>query len=553
MKNELEPMMNHLSIGVVLFSLEGDVLYHNDSAVNLFDLNGKLENVNQLAKSVQDVFFKSLLESNGHLSESKLRFQFQRYDEKEKTNILLTIIDDPEYFELDEIIMKSFDEILVTDGNGVITMVSAKCEELYGLSADQLKGQKTSSLAGREVFTPSLTPMVLKEKKKVSCIQTTITGKQLYVIGNPILDKEGEIHRIVFNSREVSEIKVLENRLQVTEGLLNQYRTELHQLKQLVSDEKEVIYQSNEMNLVYQLAIKVAQVDSTILILGETGVGKGIMARYIHQESSRHKHNIIEINCGAIPDNLIESELFGYEEGAFTGANKGGKKGVIELADDGTLFLDEIADLSLNVQVKLLHFLQDGSFRRVGGNKAIRVNTRIIAATNQELLQLVKEKKFREDLYYRLNVVPITIPPLRHRKEDIAVLVDCFLLQLNLKYQMNKSISRDVYQNLLHYAWPGNVRELENLIERLVVTSEGRVVTIEDLPSYLLNREQSVHGIVVKNIFPLKEAVEDLERQLVTMAYKTYKNTYKCAEILKVNQSTIVRKLKKYSDGIRDK
>ncbi|TCP30195.1 PAS domain S-box-containing protein [Scopulibacillus darangshiensis] len=540
--------MNDSSFGSTVFSKEGHVLCHNDAAADLLSMEGPFTNINQMPDDVQNTFFKCSLEGGADHSFGAVRLHFQRVEKQKEYRVLLIVYNDPHYFELEQIINQSFDEILVTDGDGVITKVSKKCEELYGLSEEVLIGQKTADLANRHVFTPSLTPVVQKEKKKVSCIQGTRTGKRLYVIGNPIFDDDGEIYRIVFNSREVSEIEMLESRLQQTENLLNQYRTELRQLRQLVSGEKEVVYQSNEMKEVFQLAAKVAPVDSTVLIAGETGVGKGVMARYIHQEGNRNNNKIIEINCGAIPENLIESELFGYEKGAFTGANKAGKKGVIELADGGTLFLDEVADLSLNVQVKLLQFLQDSCFRRVGGNEPIHVNTRIIAATNQDLPQLVKEKKFREDLFYRLNVVPMMIPPLRHRKDDIAVLVDHFLTQLNLKYQMNKRISDDVYQYLLRYHWPGNVRELENLIERLVVTCEGSKVTIEGLPTYLIDYKSHIQeGIVVKDIIPLKQAVEDLERQLVTQAYLKYKNTYKCAEALQVNQSTVVRKIKKYA------
>lgn len=547
MKNEWNPIFDNRLIGTVLFSEDGEVLYSNRSASDLLNLEATLVTVKQLSKQVQDGFFECASNPKKQLQIGMNRLFFEPCEENGEPRVLLTIFYDPEHYELEQIITKSFDEILVTDGNGVITKVSVKCEEFYGLPAEEMIGKKTSDLAKNGLFTPALTPVVLEKKKKASCVQMTITGKRLYVIGNPIFDENGEIYRIVFNSRDVTEIEILESRLKVTEDLLDQYKTELRQLKQLVSGEKEVVYQSNEMDQVYQLAAKVAQVDSTILIVGETGVGKGMMARYIHQESTRSENEMIDINCGAIPDHLIESELFGYEGGAFTGAKKEGKKGVIELADKGTLFLDEIADLPLNVQVKLLQFLQDHSFRRVGGNQSIHVNTRIIAATNQDLSKRVKEKQFREDLYYRLNVIPITIPPLRHRKEDIPVLIDYFLSGLNLKYQMNKKVARDVYETLLSYDWPGNVRELENLMERLIVTCEGRTITINDLPSYLIDQDYSPQGIVVKNISPLKQAVADVERQLVTMAYQTYKNTYKCAEVLQVNQSTVVRKIKKYT------
>lgn len=551
MEKHVRMMVDASPMGMVLFSRDGTVLCHNDAARHLLGIHGDFTSITQLPGQAQEAFRETAQTgSSSHVQLKVLRFFFRSIRDSDLASdlayVLLTVMEDPDYLELEKIIQESFDEILVTDAEGRITKISSKCEELYGLPAEELIGKKTTDLADQGIFQPSLTPLALKEKQKVSGVQVTRTGKKLYVTGNPIFDEEGNLYRIVFNSREVSEIEALEKRLHETEELLDKYRTELHQLKLLVSDRKEIVYQSDKMKQVYMLAAKVAQVDSTVLIVGETGVGKGMMARFIHQESSRKNHPMIEINCGAIPENLIESELFGYERGAFTGANKEGKKGVIELADNGTLFLDEIGELPLHVQVKLLHFLQENTFRRVGGNRLIRVNTRIIAATNQDLPKLVKEKKFREDLYYRLNVIPITIPPLRYRKEDIPVLVNYFLSRLNLKYQMNKKISDEVIEAFLTYDWPGNVRELENLIERLIVTVEGNTVTLRDLPDHFRERTPAHRGVIVKDIYPLKEAIEDLEKQLVLMAYQTYKNTYKCAEVLKVNQSTVVRKLKKY-------
>jgi len=545
--SHLRKMVDASPMGLILFSRDGTVLCHNDRARYLLGIDGDFTAVRQLPRQAQEAFREAeRSESSVYVQIKALRFFFRCVRDEESVCILLTVMEDPNYWELECIIQESFDEILVTDAEGRITKISSKCEELYGMSAEELIGKRTTELAEQGIFSPSLIPRVLKEKKKVSGVQVTRTGKKLYVTGNPVFDDDGNLYRIVFNSREVSEIEALENRLHETEKLLNKYRTELHQLKLLVKDRKEIVYQSDKMEQVYLLATKVAQVDSTVLIVGETGVGKGMMARFIHQKSNRRNHQMIEINCGAIPENLIESELFGYERGAFTGANREGKKGVLELADNGTLFLDEIAELPLNVQSKLLHFLQENTFRRVGGSRLIRVNTRIIAATNKDLPQLVKEKKFREDLYYRLNVIPITIPPLRHRKEDVPVLVENFLSRLNQKYQMNKRISDEVIEALMTYDWPGNVRELENLVERLIVTAEGNTVTLRDLPDHILNRNPSHCGVIVKNIYPLKEAVEDLEKQLVLMTYEKYKNTYKCAEVLKVNQSTVVRKLQKY-------
>lgn len=543
----LQIMIDASPMGMVLLSRDGTVLCHNVQAKRLLGIDRDFTDVGLLPRQAREVFREvEQSKSNAHVQIKSLRFFFRYVSDRTPSCILLTVMEDPAYQELECIIQESFDEILVTDAEGHITKISSKCEELYGLSAEELIGKKTTELAEQGIFNPTLIPRVLKERKKVSGVQVTRTGKKLYVTGNPVFDEKGNLYRVVFNSREVSEIEALENRLHETEELLDKYRTELHQLRLLGKDRKEIVYQSDKMKQVYLLAAKVAQVDSTVLIVGETGVGKGMMARFIHQESSRRNHRMIEINCGAIPENLIESELFGYERGAFTGANREGKKGVIELADNGTLFLDEIGELPLNVQSKLLHFLQENTFRRVGGSSLIRVNTRIIAATNKDLPQLVKEKKFREDLYYRLNVIPITVPPLRHRKEDIPVLVENFLSRLNQKYQMNKRIGDEVMDAFMNYDWPGNVRELENLIERLVVTAEGNTVTPGDLPDHFLTRTPSHGGVIVKDICPLKEAIEDLERQLVLMAYRKHKNTYKCAEVLKVNQSTVVRKLKKY-------
>lgn len=547
MTKTLKSMIDHSPIGMVLFNDKGEVLCYNRSALTLLSMDEPLLKIEQFSDRIKNAFHEVLKQDQLAFRTGAIRFHFKHFYENDRKQTLLSISHDPEFMELEKIIHGSFDEILVTDQTGTITKISSRCKELYGVGAEELIGKNTIELEEKGIFTPSLTPKVLEKKEKVSCIQVTCTGKKLYVIGNPIFDDEGNLYRIVFNSREVSEIEALENRLHETEALLDQYKRELKHLKQIVLDKKEIVYKSNSMKQVYELAKRVAQVDSTVLIVGETGVGKGMMARYIHEQSSRKQHKIIEVNCGAIPDNLIESELFGYEGGAFTGAQKQGKKGVIELAEGGTLFLDEIGELPLHVQVKLLQFLQDKTFRRVGGGDLVHVDTRIIAATNQDLTMLVKEKKFREDFYYRLNVIPISIPPLRHRKEDIPVLADYLLERLNAKYDLNKKIDEEVYQTLLQYSWPGNVRELENLMERLFVTSEGKSITVSDLPEHLIEPKHSSTGLLVKNIYPLKQAVEEVEKQLISMAYETYKNTYKCAEVLEVNQSTIVRKMKKYS------
>lgn len=541
----LKPIFDQAEIAYILFTPSGMVLDSNPLAGKWLS-SEQIDDIQDLPQDLIDAFkrCKSRTSVNVHLDQ--IRVTLKKCTDDQKEYILLTAQSDPEFFELEQIIMMSFDEIMVTDGEGIIQKVNKKCEELYGLPADQLVGRKTMDLEKEQIFTPSLTPKVKKERKKVSCIQMTTTGKQLYVIGTPLFDATGNITRIIFNSREASEIEILKSQLAQTEQLLDHYKTEVTQLKNVIQSKKEVIYQSKEMKDVYQLAEKLAGVDSTVIITGETGVGKGVIARYIHQKSARKDQKLIEVNCGAIPEQLIESELFGYVPGAFTGASKQGKKGVLESADQGTLFLDEIAELSPPVQVKLLHFLQDQTFRRVGGQASIHVNIRIIAATNKNLFQLVKNGEFREDLFYRLNVIPISIPPLRHRHEDITVLADWFLAYFNSKYQTSKTLSNDIRTHFMRYAWPGNVRELENLIERLVVTSDSKIITETALPDNIRDTGQTEPRITVKGIFPLKQAVNEVEKQLILNSYYTYKNTYKCAEALQVNQSTIVRKMKKY-------
>jgi len=288
-------------------------------------------------------------------------------------------------------------------------------------------------------------------------------------------------------------------------------------------------------------------VDSTVLIMGEPGVGKGVISSRLHKLSKRSNGQFITVNCGAVPEHLLESELFGCEDGASNGTRKGVKKGLLELADGGTVFFDDITELPLSLQVKLLRVIQEQKLMRVGGNKYISVDIRFVAAANRDIQRLVEQGRFREDLYYRLNVIPIIIPPLRYRQEDIPALIEYFLEKLNIKYGTNKKFSREAIEVLRNYNWPGNVRELENLVERLQVTKEGNEISVSHLPEYIFeSNSRFPNRIYVLDICPLKEAVEELEKQLVTIAYNRLQNTYKVAEALAINQSTVVRKIQKY-------
>lgn len=312
-------------------------------------------------------------------------------------------------------------------------------------------------------------------------------------------------------------------------------------------DHLDVPFHSSAMKRIMGIIQKVSDVNSTVLLLGESGVGKSTLAKSIHKQSSRSDHPFISVNCGALPSGLIESELFGYEAGTFTGGHRKGKKGLFEAASQGTIFLDEIAELPYDVQSKLLDVIQENRIRRVGGVNYIEIDVRIIVATNRDLLTLVSQKQFREDLFYRLNVIPLFIPPLRDRKEDIPRLIDYFLYQFNMKYGRNLQLDQLVRDDLMKSDWPGNIREIENTIERMVVTNSPSLVNQNYANQY---SEKTISVQINEYVTPkfdsLKEAKEALEKEIILSTYNRYQNTYKTAQALKVDQSTISKKLKKY-------
>ncbi|MED4754745.1 sigma-54 interaction domain-containing protein [Brevibacillus choshinensis] len=315
-----------------------------------------------------------------------------------------------------------------------------------------------------------------------------------------------------------------------------------------VTDENHFIAVSEEMKHVIDIIRKVSYVDSTVLLLGKSGVGKSAIAKLIHKNSERANSCFISVNCGAIPAALMEAELFGYMHGSFTGGQKGGKEGLFEAAEGGTIFLDEISELPFNLQVKLLEVLQENSIRRLGATQSIPINVRVIAATNADLFELVGKKLFREDLYYRLNVVPLEIPPLNKRPEDIRELTAYFLKKYTRKHRVQKQVHRDVEIAFESYEWPGNVRELENIVERLVVTVADPVIQTSHLPaSFQHSTGSSILDMMNKSDFlPLKEAKKLFEKELILKAYDTFQNMYKVAEALEVDQSTISKKIKEY-------
>ena len=317
---------------------------------------------------------------------------------------------------------------------------------------------------------------------------------------------------------------------------------------------KNIICESSNTISVFNFAAKVAPKDSTVLLTGETGVGKEVVAKYIHYNSLRKDNNYIKINCGAIPENLLESELFGYVGGAFTGADPHGKPGLFELADNGTLFLDEIGELPLNLQSALLRVLQDGEVTRVGSTKTRKVAVRIIAATNRDLKQMIEEKTFREDLYYRLNVISINIPPLRERRDDIPPLAELFIERLNKKYNTQKKVSDTFLLELTSMNWPGNVRELSNFIERQYILNETNNLSViygnnlQQKQTAYKELQHSLETTLDSDSFNIEKVVSSVEASLIKNALKKSKNTKEASKILGISQPTFSRKYNKYKD-----
>lgn len=445
--------------------------------------------------------------------------------------------------ELITILDSSYDGILVCDQEGNVLRFNRAFSRITGLPSAQF-----STRTVQKIFENDMIGEVLRKKKATSFVEKRKRDlNDLLVTCTPVMDEDGNIERVVINVRDITELTRLKEKLEETWELSRRYHEELAELRAQLNGASDLVVNSAAMTKVLELVIRVAKVDSTVLILGESGVGKEVITRTIHTNSPRCNYPFIKINCGAIPGNLLESELFGYEGGAFTGANKSGKPGLFELADKGTLLLDEIGDLPLNLQVKLLRVLQEKEITRVGGIKSRKVDVRIIASTNSDLAKKVKEKFFREDLFFRLNVVPILIPPLRERREDILPLIQKFQKKFEQQYTIKKQFSAAALDRMLQYDWPGNVRELENIVEFLYVTVGCPEIKLEDLPSHLREKSKEKRGeiVAVSGIIPLKKAVREVERQLIQRALEQYHSTYKAAAVLEVDQSTVIRKLQR--------
>lgn len=387
-----------------------------------------------------------------------------------------------EQCDLERIITNSYDSILVVDKSGNVLLANPSTSKLMGIKPEELIGNNVKELLERGIYDWSPSMKAIETRSVVTGLVRTWQGFNLISVSTPLFDEKGDIIMAITNTRDKALFDKYINALKKERLKSERYKTVVEYLS-LDLEQNTLVAESYQMRQIIKTANAIAKTDSTVMLTGESGTGKEVIARYIYRNSLRSKEPFIPVNCAAIPSELMESEFFGYVRGAFTGANLQGKPGFFEIADKGTLFLDEIAELPLAMQSKLLRVLETGEIQRLGSTSIHHTNVRLIAATNRDLKAMVNQKLFRNDLYYRLNVIPINLPPLRERPEDIVVLAQNFLEELNRKYNLKKKFTKQTIQAFLDYTWPGNIRELRNVIERMVITSNSDSLDFEGEPT----------------------------------------------------------------------
>jgi len=453
--------------------------------------------------------------------------------------------------QLDTIMESSFDGLWICDHRGIVVKVNQAALKLVGLPREQVENRNVDDLLREGRFEESVTLQVLQRKTTITMQQHLKTGKIVLATGVPIFDSAGEVAFVVINDRDLTLLDRLRREIEESQAQLEHYRIELSlkQIKELEAN--HFICRSRTMKGVYEQALRVAPTNSTVLISGETGVGKGLLAKLIHKESVRGKGPFIRVDCAAIPSSLFESEMFGYAKGAFTGADFRGKPGLVELARSGTLFLDEISEINTEGQVKLLRFLDERRFVPVGGSAEKEVDTRVIAATNKDLASEVGAGRFRNDLFYRFHVVPLQIPPLRERPLDIADLARSFLQKIGEENRVYKQISPEAMNMLLKYPFPGNVRELENIVERMLIMSSGQEIQVHDLPSEVRTHHVGPLEAELVQGADLRHRLRALELEIIQETLKRFGSQRRAARHLGLSQSSLARKLKRSGDSNR--
>lgn len=440
------------------------------------------------------------------------------------------------------------DAICVSDREGTVVLVNKRHAELTGIAKEDMLGRSTRDMVGRGIFDVVLNPEVVRTGQMATSIQNISNGRKMVLEGHPVFDDHGQVAFVVTFIRDVTTLTELREQLTTQKELLETFQKLSNPDPDQQIKYPRVVH-SNVMRRLYGEVAAIADTDATVLLLGETGVGKDVVARRIHATSPRSDKAFIKVDCGSIPENLIETELFGYAAGTFSGANKNGKAGLIEAASSGTLFLDEIGELPMTMQSRLLRVLQDWEVVRVGSTTPKPVDVRVVAATNKDLEKEVIKGNFRSDLYYRLKVAVINIPPLRSRRADILPLARSFLHFYNSKYHKQTTFTDEAEQALLEHSWPGNVRELENLIQGLVVTGKKAFIDCRDLSiSRQSPRTMENFGMETGELEldgrSFKEIMKDLENAVIRAGLARYGTISEVARHFQVDRSTIFRKVK---------
>jgi PAS domain S-box-containing protein len=429
---------------------------------------------------------------------------------------------------------RMYDELMIYDKDYRLVYANQACARHYGYAPEEMVGKYFFDFFNAKLWSPSLLPVVYERKKIMGINQKTSIGRVLQTIGAPILDENGDIEYVVCNDRDIAND---------IEFYQPQYAFE-----ERTADTKfSLVVESDAMKQVINLVKKIKNVDATCILLGESGTGKSVVAKYLHSIGSRKDHPFIALNCANIPGELLEAELFGYVRGAFTGASASGKKGIFDAANRGIIFLDEVAELTMAAQAKLLHVLQENEFFPLGSSKPVATDVRIIAATNRDLKEMARIGQFREDLYYRLNVIDVFIPPLRNRKKDIIPLIHHFMHYFCVKYDITRQFTEEALNVLADYEWPGNVRELQHNIERLVITVDGPVIDVADLSGMVAHPEggDSLEACPAADS-SLEKQMEKHEAFLVREAWQKCRSSRKMANYFSISQSKANNLIRKY-------
>lgn len=438
-------------------------------------------------------------------------------------------------------------DLVIVDKNGFLILVLPNFEDFYGIPATEALNKTVYDLESRKILTPSIAANVLRSNQEQCMLQRTLTGKYLMCYATPVFDENNEILYVLSYSRDLTQYESMKRQYDYLNQTIAAYPTAFEYPEDEPLSLSDIIGDSLCIRNSKNTLLTFSKFDANVLLTGESGVGKTLYAKMIHANSIRKARPFIYINCGAIPEALFESEFFGYEKGAFTGAKQSGKIGLIESANTGTLFLDEIADLPLDMQVKLLKLLDTHTVTRVGGTEEISVDFRLVAATNKNIPDLINQGKFREDLYFRLNLLSLEIPSLCDHLEDVPALINHFLEVFLNKYGITKMFSTKSISALMDYSWPGNIRELENIVERLCLITKDELINYDDLPQHIrIASEESNTSSFIKMTLP--EILESVERDVILEAYEKYKTTTKVAQMLGISQPSASIKLKKYLD-----